>query len=369
MANTERRTAGEPNPETLKTNDYAGLWARFYLASKSPQSELAGLLDPASTVDIMVATTKTTLETNYSPIAQKLSIQERISAWPPLLSKTSFDEAKQKWRADVKRVITRISDKDELRLEALRLVLPDVEHSKFKVGDAETLYDDYCDGASNTDAFVKNVTQRLTVDGHVDMQKLSDLTTHLEWISSMLFGKETAKAVSRMIEVQAQITNEPAKLADKLFHNKTRINNLSTPEKDVLGLLYNGLQKDKSTASEATPVATKSLQERTREIYNAMEAVRRGETPINPATGKPLTAISQEHAIRALKEQLQELSKQAGSQPITPDLAAEPTLVPKAEPKTQEPPTTASPIIVFDESASKEKPTVTGKATRRHRTK
>jgi len=58
----------------------------------------------------------------------------------------------------------------------------------------------------------------------------------------------------------------------------------------------------------------------TRQMYvDAIAAVQRGETPIDPDTGQPLVALTKEHALKSLRSRMNALGPEAPAQVIHPD--------------------------------------------------
>ena len=119
----------------------------------------------------------------------------------------------------------------------------------------------YCNGESDTNAFVRTVVNGLSVNGRVDAKRLADLTPHLEWVSRKLFGQQTATTISRMIELEVEITNKPKTIASTIFFNTARVNNLNLPEKNMLAYLHDGLGARLVAESAVTePVTTQAAE-------------------------------------------------------------------------------------------------------------
>jgi hypothetical protein len=336
---SEKQPMGhEPTPEILKQPDYAGLYGRIYLASKSP-AEIDKYINPESYADVPVALNHR--KRKYTQITHKLSVAERTQAWDGM----NFDDAYEAWSEGLTKRINGFKPEDAGKLETLRLVMSETRRTtltsvNFTVEDAKELFETFCSkGESNTDEFIKRAAGSLVTGDSIDPKKLKDLG----WVLGNLFGEQTAEAVSRMIELEVKVRNRPHNktVKEAVFHDPTRVNNLNPEEKEILKHLYDGpdarppstetfserfkrrrrkeaQDAETAVAGASAPVtepkaeeASQLREERINTIREAMRAVRRGETPIDPATGKRLQIfLSQEHAINYLKTQLKTIMPQ-----------------------------------------------------------
>ena len=224
--------------EILDTNNYAGLYGRLLLASQAPESEVNKFINPVTEIPAETLPTTISPERNFNPITQRLSKDERVAAWKG----KDFDDAYKEWR---KKLTNSIKDaKGDKRIETVALIAGKAA-SEFKAEDTDRLYDRFCKGKSDTTDFAKAVVTSLQKDGKVDLEKITSLSSDIEWLSGNLFGKHTAVAVSRIIELEAEIANNPKEaIIQKLFADKERINKLKQDEKDLLKLLHDGLSKE-----------------------------------------------------------------------------------------------------------------------------
>ncbi|HUD09373.1 MAG TPA: hypothetical protein VMR77_01005 [Patescibacteria group bacterium] len=331
-------TRREPNPEAQKWPDYSGLHGRLFLASQA-SADFVEFIDLASNVD--VPATLSRRKKDYTRITQKLSSNEREKAWEGV----KFDIAYAEWKKEVAQAVNGLTstDEDKTRLEALRLVIQDtrstdLSSANFTEADAEALFKDFCNGDSDTTAFVKTAIRNATIDGHIDTQKLASL----EWVSSMLFGQKTTEAVSRILELEVEIRNRPHSktIKNTLFSDPTRVNNLNPDEKDMLEYLYYGLDKKpispstgSSSRSTRKPFAAEPAAQTTqpaetedeeiRQIRASIAVVKGGGVPPFVSMGGP------EAALRYLEKQLAEAIKRKSAVPAKP--TTEGTANPEAE--------------------------------------
>jgi len=298
----------QPRSEVLKLDTYSGVYGRLFLASQAETPEkAAGLINPTQNIDVPISID--VRRSRKYDFAAGLSDLERTEAWEGVEPTQAYKE----WRTGVAKAVRGNTDKS--KTEALQILLPCIDSKTFTVRNADALFNSYCNGESDIDAFVRTVVDGLSVDCRVDTKRLTDLTPHLEWISRKLFGPETARVISRMIELEAEIRNKPKKVKSIIFFDNTRVNNLTASEIDMLSHLYQGLEaKPIAGAESVTPTVAPtpeiftrlSSEEKVKTLLAAIETVRRGERPIDPTTGKPLMAQTQEQAIRYLKKKIKE---------------------------------------------------------------
>lgn len=104
---------------------------------------------------------------------------------------------------------------------------------------------------------------------------------------------------------------------DKLTDEQREILGEFAPKQPDLPLSRGRQEKPAAESVPHQPDASNIQQ-----IKNAIDAVKRGEVPINPATGEPLVALTQEHAIKALEQQLKE-AQEKGAEKSTREVSEE----------------------------------------------
>lgn len=220
--------------EILDINSYGGVYGRLLLASQSQETEVRNIINPAIKGNIEPSQITISPERNYNPITRKLSSDERIAAWKGI----EFNEAYRQWRTKLTEAIKSTTDKK--RIEAIAVISGKLA-SEFNEEDTDNLYNAFCKEKSDTTTFAKSIVANLQKDGNVDLLKIMTLSSGIEWFSGNFFGKQTAVTVSRIIELEAEIANNPATVVQKLFSDKERINNLTDTETEILTHLYGGL--------------------------------------------------------------------------------------------------------------------------------
>lgn len=238
----------EERREILDFDKYGALYGRFLLASQAKTAEeIANIIDPTNKVRFNDLTTDTLKDRNYNPICENVSLAERKKQWEG----REFSDAYKQWRTEFTSFMTEI--KDPQREKALRTIMPNLKQATaFKEDDADTLFNDFCKGASDIDNFIKRVTANLGLDNKRDSKNLKELLPHLEWIASGLFGKETAsQVVTRLIELESAMHNNLFTVVNSF--NEERINTPTDDEKRVLGLLH----KSFSPVPEAERIPTR----------------------------------------------------------------------------------------------------------------
>lgn len=238
-----------PGSEILNLRTYAAVYGRFALSNLAPdrkedilnpQIDLSGQFDPDRVTVLRDRGT-------YTGITKKLSIGERVKAWEG----TEFNKAYDSWSASFTKAIRGITDQSIK--DALKVIVKDKEAADFTPKDTQDLYDANCKGRSDVSVFVGGVMGNLATNGNVDPATLTRLLPHIEWISSKLFGKETAVAISRMIELEAEITNNPSTVTQTLFADVNRIDKLEPEEERLLTLLHDGLPDHPLVTAPAGP--------------------------------------------------------------------------------------------------------------------
>jgi hypothetical protein len=310
----DKGTAG-PEVKTLK--NYPGLYGRLFLASAAKESDIVhSIIDSSTDIGINPSEVRISDDRTYNPITGK-SLEERAAAWQGV----SFDQAYQQWKKEFTQVINGIAPTETNRLAAFHAVFKDRPATEFRQADAETLYNRFCQGESNVDGFVKTVIGNLKAD----RRTLDDaLLNDLEWVSRKLFGKQTAIAVSRIIEIETEMADNPKDFVRVIFSDPTRINNLNIEEKNILAFLHDGLKAEpivESSSPEpgASAQPTETEDEEIRSLKNQIEAIKRGEKPSFVSMGGPETAL------RYLEKQLAEAEarKQKTTAPAGPTAAPE----------------------------------------------
>jgi len=235
--------------EILDINSYSGLYGRLLLASQSPESEVKNIINPAIKGIIEPSQITISRERNYNPITQKLSSDERNAAWKGI----EFDEAYAQWRTKLTKSIK--STTDEKIIAAIAAISGKLA-SEFTVEDADRLYEAFCKGKSNTTAFAQLVVSNIQTNGKADAARIKDLSSGIEWLAGGLFGKQTATAVSRIVELETEIVKNPTGVVQKVFSDKERINNLTGTETKILAHLYDGLHVQKIEIEPKDPTLT-----------------------------------------------------------------------------------------------------------------
>ena len=340
---TERNPGGEPNHETLEPSGYDGLYSRLFLASQSG-AFLRTTINPVRNIPVDVfKNVDAGPRRNYTKITKTLSSDEREDAWKDV---PTFDEQYRQWKEGVVRAVNGLTDSSEDlgRLGALRLIMPGKAAKDFVEADAGDLFKEFCNRDSNTTKFIEIVFSHLSperINRLLDHQELATFTSNLEWVSRKLFGQKTAEAISRMIELEVKIRNNPEEIKSTIFSDATRVNNLNPDEKEILENLYNGLNKKpgspgtgSSSRSTRKPFAAEPATQTTqpaetedeeiREIQASIDAIKRGEAPPFISMEGPKAAL------RYLYGQLAEAKRRKSatlvvepkSVPLTPEKVA-----------------------------------------------
>jgi hypothetical protein len=264
----EKVDKGTAGPEVKAIKNYPGLYGRLLLASATRESDVVlSIIDPSTNIGVDLSGATISESRTYNPITEKLSHAERAAAWEGV----GFDNAYQQWKKEFTQVINDIAPAETNRLAAFHAVFKDKSAAEFTQADAETLYGRFCQGESNVDDFVKTVIGNLKADKKtVDDALLKDL----EWVSRKLFGKQTAIAVSKIIELETEMGDNPKDFVRVIFSDPTRINNLNIEETNILAYLHDGLK--------AEPIVESSSPEPHASAQPAETRKRKSTAPAGP---------------------------------------------------------------------------------------
>lgn len=265
-------------PEILDIRNFAGVYVRFLLASQDP-SLLPDIINPNLSFEIPTEISILTIR-GYTPLTPP---NERIEAWNGL----SFRESYTKWETKLVSLVN--STSEGKRADAIKFV-SGKSPSEFNSKDVGRLYALLCDGKSDTTTYINSIVEGLSTDGKVDLQKLTDLQPGLEWFSAQFFGKSTSKAITKMVELQAEIVNNPKALVQKLFLDKDRLNSskLTDPEKEMLATLHDGLifkrplSQPGSSTQEVPPISSDTPRKR-QDILQQPTTSTQAERPDYPS--------------------------------------------------------------------------------------
>lgn len=238
-----------------KLGKYGALYGRFLLASQAQPEEVANILDPNQPTEFNLTTT-TLKERNYNPISANLSFQERQEQWKDV---PSFTAAYSQWRTKFTELMTKITT-DSKREMVLRMIMHDLKKAAadFKESDADKLFKEFCSGKSDVTAFIDRVTKSLANpngNGKIDPMTIRNVLPHIEWIASGLFGKKTASTVvTRLIELESALHNNPEQVIGIFNSDKQRVKNLTDEERGILGSLHSLIPQASQTVT-SEPVA------------------------------------------------------------------------------------------------------------------
>lgn len=359
----------EPRPqpiEILDIKNFGAVYGRFLIAGQNPEAALDFIntakrdLSIPTNLDYSGTRTK-----DYNPITERLSREEREKAWRGY---TDFEAAKTEWR---RRLVTSVNAAtDGLQIEAYRIASG--QHGQFTEVDADSIYERLCSkGKSDTTEFVSSILGQLeTPDGKVNTKKLSELQPHLEWFARQLFGTQTGKAVTKMLELEAEIINNGDQIKNKIFADSNRINDLTPEEEQMLAYLHDGLAARPATTetprpepaiqptgtvpaaaepatqpeepeSTAPPAAAPEpsptdpaaeyiarfsrlpLRDRHRKLMEEMFKARAGLEAINPKTGKSFEGMGRDSIVEELQRQQNELLTEIERPISTPPAATQ----------------------------------------------
>lgn len=234
-----------------KLGKYGALYGRFLLASQAQPGEIANILDPDKPVEFNLTTDVPLKKRDYNPISANLSFQERQEEWKEV---PSFDAAYSQWRTKFTGFMTQITDpKREFILNMI--MHGSKKAADFNETDADRLFNDFCKDKSDVTTFIDRVTASLVNpdgNGKIDPITIQNVLPHIEWIASGLFGKKTASTVvTRLIELESAIRNNPGQVIGIFNSAKQRIKNLTDDERGILSSLRSLIpQESKAVTSE-----------------------------------------------------------------------------------------------------------------------
>lgn len=256
---SQSKTKEQNNPsEILDLKKYGALYGRFFLASL-PGAKINDILDPDKKVEFNDLTiTLLRAERNFNPIFENFSLNERKKRWEDFKPSKEYPTAYDQWLKEFTGFMVNIQDPQ--REKALGIILrSDKKAKEFTVDDADQLFKTFCKGKSDIEGFLERVMEHLIVTSPkgINPTNLQQLSPHLEWIASGLFGKETAShGITRLIEFESATYNSKDKVVKILNSNKARISAPLDDEKRVLGFLRNSLpvpQKEEEVPAKPPP--------------------------------------------------------------------------------------------------------------------
>jgi len=252
---TERLPTGDREGEPQKgleildserLRNHGALYGRFLKASLAKtQEEADNIIDPNNTkVEVNLAA-DALLNRSYNPVCERSSIAERKKQWENFKPSALHKSAYSQWQAEFTGFMNKNKDQ---RIRALKIILSDRDRAEFQktefftVDYADHLFNDFCKDGSDVDSFIKRVTTNLASRrGKINPEYLKDQLDDLRWIASGLFGKETASnVVTRLIELESAIRNDPEQVVRFFNDNKDRINSPTDEEKGILRALLKG---------------------------------------------------------------------------------------------------------------------------------
>lgn len=233
------RPEAQPNTnlEILDFQNYGSLYSRFLIASIENQadtSKASGIIDPNVQVEFTLnnITSLDQKQRNYNPTFERFSFAERDELWKEF----SYEDAYQSWRTQFTEAIKNI--KDEKRIGAFQTILPGKAPSDFTPNDADFLFELFSEDKSDVTEFVGVITRKLGHETKIDPAYLKILIPHFEWIASGLFGRQTASMVTRLIELESELHNNPNNVIAAFTANKDRINTPQNQERRLLGAVH-----------------------------------------------------------------------------------------------------------------------------------
>lgn len=223
------------NLEILDFQNYGALYGRFLIASIENQadaSRASGIIDPTAQIEFNVTNILPLDQRNHNPTFESFSFAERDEQWKEF----SYEDAYQSWRTQFTEAINNI--KDEKRIGAFQTILPGKAPSDFTPNDADFLFELFSEDKSDVTEFVGVITRKLGHDSKIDPAYLKLLIPHFEWLASGLFGRQTASMVSRLVELESELHNNPNNIISVFSANKDRINTPQDHERRLLGVLH-----------------------------------------------------------------------------------------------------------------------------------
>lgn len=239
----ERPQQGLEILDSEKLGKYGAVYGRFLLASL-PGADTANIIDQYKTVEFNVLTVDTLKDRNYNPVVENFSLDERREEWKGV----EYSQAYSQWRTKFTDFMTRITDTN--KETALMMIMSNPKNAvEFTENDAGQLFTEFCSGGSNIANFIERVKTNLISEGKINPISLQELLPHLQWIASGLFGKNTASiAVTRLIELESALHNNPEQVMEFFNSNKERISMPTDDEKKILIPLYQSLIRQENKA-------------------------------------------------------------------------------------------------------------------------
>lgn len=218
------------------------LGIRFFVAARADSPEAARNL---ITQEIKPTDKKVRTEGVYNPVLEGISIAERKDYWKK--EGSPYEEALDKWRNRFTSVINRVTD--ETRIAAFKSILPDDPALKDKAlneinqDDATRLFREYSENKSDIDLFMRRAITNLTAQGVLEPSALQAHITHLRWIGTGFFGKETASMIGTQILFEVERKKDlsvvgRSVVSDFIDSNLERANNLGPEEADILKAVH-----------------------------------------------------------------------------------------------------------------------------------
>jgi len=218
-----------PSPEPsgskeVLDSEYLALYGRLLLAGTSSEKDL---LDTGTKIEDPSLTTRKLSwysERKYDHVTHGLSKFERTEAWK---NAKDFDEAYDIWSKSLQQSIYQTTDEGR---KAVINLFTGKDSGAIVVSDMKTLYDAYCKGGSKVDAFVKRA-----LEGTVGNDEAA-------WLAGRLFGNETAKLITRLLELENGIKRDRIGLIDQLS-DVNRLNRFTGEEERMLSLISEHYEK------------------------------------------------------------------------------------------------------------------------------
>lgn len=313
-----------------KLGKYGALYGRFLLASQAQPEEVANILDPGKPVEFNLTTDVPLKKRDYNPISANLSFQERQEQWKDV---PSFDAAYSEWRTKFTGFMKQITT-DSKREMVLRMIMHDLKKAAadFKESDADKLFKEFCNGKSDVTAFIDRVTRSLVNpdgDRKIDPMTIQNVLPHIEWIASGLFGKKTATTVvTRLIELESALHNNPEQVVGIFNADKQRVKNPTDDEWGILGSLHSLIPQTKAptpkpaapvvtvtepmpttvSVSEPAPIIAKPEEDKAKDFLKGIRGIRTEGDELPPAAPIPPAESAIERAKKTL-ESLEEEQK------------------------------------------------------------
>lgn len=241
------KTGEKPSQlEILDVKKYPSLYGRLFIESTTG----IDMMDPEIETPQFPQITQTDFDKrSYDQIFEGLSIQERKDQWEG----TAFNEAYIQWRTTFTAFMQGL--KDPKRIEALEIISHVKKPSEFTEDYTDALFNVFAND-TNVTTFAKSVIERLSQNSKVDVANLKALLPHIEWIASGIFGEKTAGIVNRVIEIEAQLKNNPKDFQTYLSKASPGKPELGSEERSILATLHASRKREKEKDKEKPPVQT-----------------------------------------------------------------------------------------------------------------